>query len=302
MKTVPPRNDTREPRRRGPSVRARFVARAETLKTDPAFKRNICRLRAAWNRTYPAYALGDPAVMPDRFPGDRLRCLPPALAREHDAAILAGRTPSAENEAAYHRWNALVLRLCQWGWPADYYPNWLGLKREHPAVLFASAAMIYRMESIPPGASIITGGPPALPLIFDPEDELSHPAAACWYAFATHMAGSLRAAIDDGERIDLSWLEATGMQSREAGHRAWQAAIDAGAASPYWYVRVFPGITTMDRDEIMSHIMEAAAHQYGDHPLRTPVQELSAKGKSQSSIAKLLGVDRATVGRLLSQR
>src|SRR4051812_47087791 len=103
MPTVPSENPDREPRRRGPSVRARFVRRAETLKTDAAFRRNICRLRRAWNRVYPEYALGNQGWMPDPVPNYRLICLPPALGREYDALVKAG-DDIRENWKVFVRW------------------------------------------------------------------------------------------------------------------------------------------------------------------------------------------------------
>src|SRR5215212_4333116 len=92
MRNVPLGNSDREPRRRGPSVRTRFVARAESLKTDPAFHRNVCRLRRAWNRVDPKYALAEPRWMPETGFGKdyRLFLLPPALASEYNVVVESG--------------------------------------------------------------------------------------------------------------------------------------------------------------------------------------------------------------------
>ena len=292
-----PRKARRNQRQPRPSVRSRFVARAKTLQTDPAFSRTVARLRRAWNHTYPDYALGEPAWIPKQVPNMRLFCVPPVLARIKEDSIKTGTEPPQEAARAWARWERLVLQRCEWGWPSVFYPNWLG-QGSHPAVMFASASLVWRIDSVPPEV-IVTGGPVARPLLFDPEDEMSHPAVAFWVAYGGHVVASVREAIERGEHMDHSWLEKTIVSAAKVGLAEREQRMEAGVQQPFWYVPIFPGMRSTDRDALMASIMEAEAHRYGDHPLRTHMVKLAARGKSQTQIAKLLGVDRSTVSRLL---
>ena len=164
-----------------------------------------------------------------------------------------------------------------------------GLARARIRPSCVSGALIWRLESVP-SASIVTGGPTAFPLLFDPDDELTHPGVAFWHAHSRHVVASLQDAIIGGDRIDVAWLDRVVAEALWAAHTERQARLDAGQEQPFWHVKIFPGITTSDRDELMAGIMEAATYQYGDHPLRSPARELAAMGKNVSQIADLFHV------------
>lgn len=287
--------------RRGPSIRRRFVARAATLQSDQAFLRHVARIRRAWNRAYPAFALGEEGWMPQSgvFASDFV-CVPPALARAKQRCDVKGAEPPAGARPSAERWQRLVLELCSWGWPSKYqYYNWLGPGR-HPAVLFVSACLIWQPESVP-AESVLVGGLSAEPLAFDPTNEDGHPTAAFWQTYAQTIMDALGKAVEAGAPVDREWIRREAVTASLAGAQARVAITDAFTKeTAYWYFPVYPGLTKTDRDDLIDELTFIGALRYGSDPLRETVLNLAAKGMRAQRIADLLGVDRNTVRRRLA--
>lgn len=283
----------------GPAIRRRFVARAATLKLDPAFLANIDRARRAWDRTYPAFPVPALGQMPDPAPTIAFACVPPALERIKRGQQEGGVPPRGDASPAWDRWERLVLRFCADWWPARWsYHNWRG-GGQHPATLFVSACLLWGPASVPPEA-IIAGGLIPSPLPYDPNDPNGHPTAIYWQTFAGILLDALRATADSGHPISHEWVGRVGVKAMHDATLAHKATMDRfDETTAHWVVPVYPGFSTSDRDVLAGWVKDVADLRFGTDPVGQHARDLAAHGWTPRRIADALGVSDDTVRRSL---
>jgi hypothetical protein len=290
----------------GPSLRARYITRAGTL-VDPAtrdgrrFLRNVARARRAWDAMYPRLAIGEPDWFPESECGPSINyiIMPPALARIRRAHDARGEDYPDVEHWLWRRWARLAFRLCEWGWPAPYYHNWMIGRGLHPAVQFVSACLVWRPESVPPEA-ILAGGiePEALP--FNPHDPRSIPMVTFFRTYARAIVDDVREALKRGDTIDSAWFESLILDAISRAMEAKDAQFHANLEQLFWYIPILPDPVSTDSAAVLAAMRHAAEQKYGDaDPVPSHVRDLAASGMSKNRISKLVGIDRGTVSRHL---
>lgn len=267
---------------RVPTIRARFVRRAEALQDDPAFRRALDAVRSQWNRSFPRFRLCDrpyPPQSPCR-PGTDLP-LPPTLVETLDGynrRLAVGQLTEKDRglSVAVAAWREPVLTLCRDWWPESEFPNWVG-RFFHPAMRFVGACLIWDPQCVP--VEWIALEPiPIREFDFDPDDPESHPETVYW------------------KRLALALLR--GLNEQEAASAAAAAALAAAerrraTGQTIRFVPLFPGMGDTDWVTLRARISELAHAQQVEQ--RRLARELHSQGEATASIACRLGVTERTI-------
>jgi hypothetical protein len=190
-------------RHRLPSIRARFVTRARTVRERPPFRQALEHAAMEWTRRHPAYAAGQDAMAPDLV----LDSLPFVFVPLSLASALKRATSDALDGLLQVEgdWESLVRELCERWWPPAYYPDWSGYT--HPAAGFVSACLIFKPQLVPEdwihrqpaGLRILRYAPPTYHQVGDEQ---------YWRTAYMTLTFSLEFALARGRPLGQEWYQA----------------------------------------------------------------------------------------------
>jgi hypothetical protein len=293
-----------------PSIRARFVKRARHLQRHRPFLRALEDALARWNERYPELAIHDRGVPPDHPPEWwDFEPMPAFLF----SAYVAYQERLQADEAAVPplglpKWRRLLRELCRAWWPSEYYPNWTDgdlYPIDHPAMPFVAACLLWQPALLVPEEWISSKPLSPDALGFDPSgrtplemlqlQELMIRASEA----ADDLADACAAKPQPPEEVLKELFDRAETTIRALGTvlHSWKPKDSASPTQGegFYYVRIFPGMTSSDWRALESSALECAATA-----LRDRARRLAEDGHSIRSIASLLGVSRLTVKRMLA--
>lgn len=293
-----------------PSAHKRFVRRAATLATAPAFRTAVQDAQAAWNAAHPRFPIGLDGPIPEKPWGHPTNetIYPPDLSAAFlvltDKLQRQERMSDAELEIhqAAHDWRALVVRFCAEWWPREYYPCPVGSGEFlHPCTRFVSACLVWQPRDVP-SEWVMAYSHQVECLLYDPTEYDSNPDAHEWERTFNGFYERLDACLEAGDSITRETLDRAANEARRA---AWEARRDENprwvfgdGPAPFQFIRVSPWLTTTDWQRMGPQITEQLGRAEGN-PLADQARQLHREGKSGKSIARLLGVTPRDVRRYL---
>ncbi len=292
---------------RGPSVRRRYVTRAQTLLEDRTFRDALSDIRSEWDRTYPTYSIGRPAMFPEpTVPTiNSTHAAPPQLLAAF-ARAKADRRYDRDEEpvwGALDSWKRFVNAECRRWWPARFFPNYIGWGG-HPGSLFLSSCIVYDERTVP--TTLIFENhyvPEHHP--FDPTDDDSNPVVIGLRARCEALEQALRDALtDSGDAAEkaINQAKSKGFWVQlEVEDRDPVQYASGYIVNGWWYVPLLPEMTTSDWDAMRTEAIATVRRVYGDDPVRSHILRLSDDRVPASQIARLLGVSERHVYNVLRE-
>jgi hypothetical protein len=247
--------------------------------------------REQWNAEHPDHRIDQPSAPPvlQCHPPHWVPC-PPSLELFHpdqNAPAITDRHSIVEyrSHVVYQSWLYALKDICDEWWPRQYYPVWTV---PHPAIVFVGACLAWDPRLA--DAEWITQKPIEPFRIGWHPGAIDTPWSIYWQTAYERLLERLRQAIRDRTWMSSELLD-------QAMEQAEDAAADACSAtlrnSPdYYYVLLYPGLTTTDWGPLGSTMLEHAQNRLDEE-----ARHLFEQGRSIRSIAALLGVDRKTVQR-----
>lgn len=294
--------------RQGPSNRRRFVARAETLKGDRAFRAAIDRFRAYWDVDYPRYRLpkrawwreidGSPAVdaldfvpRPPRLQADE-SVLDEMTSEEQFAAFESGSEFYHRSLNASNAWKRIVEDLAEEWWPLDDFPHPSSF---HPSSVFTALCVLYDIDSVP-ATTISTYGheprwapcPPEDPTCDGPYRALQKRYDNLMSAIKAVAAGDEVMSPAEARRLEWNDLDAAFTSLDNT-----LAPLDP--ATGFWYVPIVPELTSRDWRDIEADAIATSRVRFGGDILANRIRHWHARGLSNRAVAARLGVTTSTV-------
>lgn len=281
------------------SLRRRYLGRAKALSETDNFREDVKHWRQKWNQwthylIVPAASLEELGASP------------------HIASILHQYVPSSFADDWTHDkmrhpelaelWFGIVDGLANKYFPpkhfSGYSPTYSQMKatekRSNPAMRFISACFFCD--------PVIVGRHVDELFVAFSMQVMSLPHRV--HASDPYRIAALEAKVDAlteviESRLGSESASAAAQVSREAAvkaiERLRQRFLTQDASDRWWYIPLFPGISSVDLSKVSGEAVDILRNVYGAQALDELIVELRSQGHAQQEIADTLGVDRDTV-------
>ena len=303
--------------RRGPRPRAPFVGRANHLRRHEPFLAELAEFVGWWNRSHPSFAIAPDSVPPNPPSPDQPwpdYLYPPGLGPALEQARQK-YPPSPDDDparAAAFDWLWRLRETCERWWPTAEYPDWdkdvlfASVTMRHPAMVFVGACVLARADIVEelvadPDQWIRPFSLTVRSVPFDPEDYHNHPGVTFYRLCHANLLERLAAAT--GETLTAELLASADRAARDEAVKV--VLFDLGdRKNSYRFIHVPSGLTTTTVRAYLPAIRAGLAEseaQAGAEGPEARARRLRDAGHSVAAIARLLGRDRRTINRWLSE-
>lgn len=278
-------------------LRNRYIKRAAYLIDDRVFQDTISNARRTWNADYPRFAIGQSEASDFRigsflvFP-DRLLVVTDAMPRDPKA------WSKDEEEASWasSMWPALIRPIPIEFWPEVDFPNPFAWSFHdhlpHPAEGFVSACVCSDADVHVNAAQFFTK------FVVQTADFSVAPSP-------TNLQAAIRAPVERDVYVQAlreclkdnpAELQRIECEATTTSAAAWREAYHPFTPGRYWpYMPIVPGMSSTDVKNAAGRVSEEARSAFHEVSLDDRIVSLLGSGKTQSDVARQLGVDVRTV-------
>lgn len=290
-----------------PTIRRRFVARANSLRWSEGFNSSLKRVRRDWNGRQKKFPIGTIEDLPDTVPTINNLPVPIRMLTERRSALerdehlqrvgKSGLREVSENYETFLEWESIVLQVCRSFWPDRRFPNWLG-KLGHPCQMFVGICLIWNEREADPERWILKAPRQLHWHGFDPTDYDRHPLLQNEQFENRALKEFIWEKLGRNEVAFNQALEAISEGSNQI--RRETSSNPPMSTNGWWYVPIQPGLTVDEWRDLGKLAVDKSKEVFGDDLIGELAAELATQDHLKPPvIAEELGVSEDTITRRL---